>query len=184
MNAANFFVVAVILLTAPPETMDSIPEPWEQISLATQELAIKWEIMDVREKNYILKNKNDFQSDIKTLRVRYADFKDSPRIWECNRLPPRQLCNQMCNFNRRYRRHLEERLELELDRRFILDEAIGETEDLFRVWDMARDAQCEYYYITQRRQALKKLKAMLGDEDYANMRLPPNVPFWRFNEMK
>lgn len=184
MNAANFFL-AVTLLTAPPEFEDvSPPGDWSGFSSAAQQLAVQWEIMDPREKNYILYDVKNFRGDITMLRVRYFDMKDAPRTWEANRLPPRPFCNEMSGFNRRYRKHLEERLELEQDRRAILTEAIGETEELFRIWDAARDAQCEYYYVIHRRRALKRLKELMGDEDYAEMRLPPSVPLWRFNELK
>ena len=44
----------------------------------------------------------------------------------------------------------------------------------------ARHAACEYYYVTVRRQALKKLKEMIGDQAYYSGSLPPHVPVWRF----
>jgi hypothetical protein len=47
-----------------------------------------------------------------------------------------------------------------------------------------RDARCEYYYVTVRRQALKRLKDMLGEDDYYAAKLPPHVPIWRFEEIR
>ena len=46
-----------------------------------------------------------------------------------------------------------------------------------------RDARCEYYYITVRRQALKRLRTMIGAEAYDAAELPPYVPLWRFLEL-
>ena len=36
--------------------------------------------------------------------------------------------------------------------------AMKETDRLYHVWDAVRDSRCDYYYVTVRRQALKKLK--------------------------
>jgi hypothetical protein len=58
-----------------------------------------------------------------------------------------------------------------------------ETEHLYQVWDTVRDARCDYYYVTVRRQALKKLRKMLGVDDYYFGKLPPPVPLWRFQEI-
>ena len=52
------------------------------------------------------------------------------------------------------------------------------------MWDAVRDARCEFYYVTVRRQALKKLRDLVGEEAYLAGTLPPNVPTWRFNELK
>ena len=41
---------------------------------------------------------------------------------------------------------------------------------------------CEYYYVTVRRQALKRLRHMVGHDDYFAGILPPYVPLWRFEE--
>ncbi len=57
-----------------------------------------------------------------------------------------------------------------------------ETDRLYKVWDAVRDARCEFYYVSVRRQALMRLKDMLGEDDYRSTNLPPNVPVWRFNE--
>jgi hypothetical protein len=38
--------------------------------------------------------------------------------------------------------------------------------------------------VTVRRQALKKLKEMIGDDAYTLGELPPYVPVWRFTEAK
>ena len=59
---------------------------------------------------------------------------------------------------------------------------LAETDRLYLVWDAVRDARCDFYYVTVRRQALKKLRDLVGDEAYATGELPPNVPTWRFRE--
>src|SRR5262245_32582518 len=72
----------------------------------------------------------------------------------------------------------------EADRADAIRTAGLETDRLYGVWDAARDARCEFYYVTVRRQALKKLKEMIGDNAYALGELPPYVPEWRFSEAK
>ena len=62
----------------------------------------------------------------------------------------------------------------------VIGEALAETDRLYKVWDAVRDARCDFYYVTVRRQALKRLREALGDAAYAATDLPPHVPAWRF----
>jgi hypothetical protein len=62
-------------------------------------------------------------------------------------------------------------------------EAIQDTDRLYQLWDTVRDARCDYYYVTVRRDALKKLRDTLGLADYAAGKLPPHVPLWRFERI-
>jgi hypothetical protein len=72
----------------------------------------------------------------------------------------------------------------ESDRADIITQAINETQQLYHVWDAVRDARCEFYYVTVRRQALLKLRGLIGENDYYEAKLPPYVPIWRFTEIK
>ena len=179
-------VLAAILLTTPPGTPESCP-PESQFALvrdSVQQLAIEWEILDHREKQYVLARPEDFCADLNMLRRRYQDLKDAPRLGDALRFPERAAVNELVQFNRSYRKHLDERQQLEADRADALQAVISETERLYRVWDAVRDARCEFYYVTVRRQALKKLRDLLGEEAYLAGAMPPNVPTWRFNEMR
>ena len=75
-------------------------------------------------------------------------------------------------------------MTMEPDRAPVVRAALKETDWLYQIWDAVRDARCEYYYVTVRRQALKRLQTMLGSEAYSAADLPPYVPVWRFQEIK
>ena len=60
--------------------------------------------------------------------------------------------------------------------------ALQETDRLYQVWDKVRDARCPYYYVTVRRQALKQLRELVGEDSYYSGNLPPCVPLWHFRE--
>ena len=64
-----------------------------------------------------------------------------------------------------------------------LREAIQETDRLYQVWDTIRDARCDYYYVTVRRQALKRLRETLGPDSYYSGNLPSHVPVWLFQHV-
>jgi hypothetical protein len=179
-----FEVFAAALISSPTSSV-SLPadEHWPIYRDSIQRLAIQLEILDHRETNYIMAKKSDYETDINLLRRRYREFADVPRVNESLRLPDRQFINELIVFNRAFRRHLADRHILEQDRSEVLLDAIRETDTLYKVWDAARDARCEFYYITVRRLALKKLKDMIGDDMYMAVALPPNAPFWRFNEL-
>ena len=179
-------LVAIMILSAPPGTPEMIPcqNTWPGIQAGVHKVAIEWEILDDREKTYIFAKISDFEGDLNMLRRRHQELKDAPRVADSHRLPPRKMVNDLVQFNRAYRKHLLTRSELELDRADILNRAIMETDQLYKVWDAVRDARCEFYYVTVRRQALVKLKNMIGDEDYVLCNLPPYVPIWQFQEVK
>jgi hypothetical protein len=96
------------------------------------------------------------------------------------RFPDRGLINELLSFNRAYRQHLDSRQALDLTCWWELHEALQEADRLYQIWDTVRDARCDYYYVTVRRQALKKLREAVGPQAYYAGCLPPHVPVWRF----
>jgi hypothetical protein len=179
------YLLAVALLTAPSDSPDPSgpPESYAQLQPALQSLAVQWEILDPREVRYVLTRPEDFFSDLKLLRRRYHDLVDAPPLVDCHRFPERAVVSDLLTFNRSYRQHLDTCLSVELVRWWELREALQETDRLYHVWDTVRDARCDYYYVTVRRQALKRLRELLGDEGYCTATLPPHVPLWRFQRI-
>lgn len=161
------------------------PEHLRHVSEVLQALALHLEVLDERETRYVLIRPEDFVADVKLLRRRWASLKDAPPLHDCTIFPDRALMNDLLAFNRAYRQHLEARKAcvgaLEA---FELGEAIQEADALYQVWDAARDAQCSYYYVTVRREALKRLREQIGEASYHRGVLPPPVPLWRFRRIE
>ena len=174
--------LAVALLTAPSGKTESAFAGEELAMLRTilQKVAISWEILDSREVCYVLTRPEDFAADLKLLRRRYLELSDAPPLCDCVRFPDRALVNELLSFNRSYRQHLDSRQALDPTGRWELHEALQEADRLYQVWDTVRDARCDYYYVTVRRQALKKLREAIGSQAYYAGCLPPHVPVWRF----
>src|SRR5205085_10335996 len=120
--------------------------------------------LDPREVRYVLARAEDFENDLNLLRRRYQDLHDAPKLHDGQRFPDRGAVNDLLAFNRAYRRYLDARQAMEQDRSACVRAALKETDCLYQVWDAVRDARCEYYYITVRRQALKRLRTVLGEE--------------------
>lgn len=179
-------ILATMLITGTPGAHEATPTPeqWPLVQFSVQKLATDWQILDGREKHYILAKREEFNIDINLLRRRYQDLRDAPSIEEANRLPDRKTASEMIKFNRTFRQYLVDRQILERDRDAFYQIVLFETDKLYRVWDCVRDAQCDFYYITVRRQALQKLRCLLGEQAYLYGELPPNVPIWRFAETK
>lgn len=182
MPSAVDFLVAVTLLTTPPDVPEPLPaaEHWPELQAALVSLALEWEILDPRETRYVFARLEDFEENLNLVRRRYRELMDAPRLAEASRLPEHRAVNELLGFNRAYRRHLDARQPMDLDRGDLLRQAIRETDTLYQVWDAVRDARCEYYYVTVRRQALKRLRCMIGSDDFFTGTLPPFVPLWRF----
>jgi hypothetical protein len=178
-------VMALSLLTAPPGSAElTHPPPLYDVLCPTfQQLAIRLEILDPRESRYVLARAEDFETDLKLLRRRFRNLANAPRLEECHRFPDRAMVNDLLTFNRAYRQFLTGRQPVDLVHAEELREALGETDRLYQIWDAVRDAQCNYYYVTIRRQALKQLRGLVGEPAFYRGELPPHVPVWRFPEI-
>jgi hypothetical protein len=174
--------LAVALLTAPSSKTGSAfaGEELAMVRTTLQKVAISWEILDSREVRYVLTRPEDFAADLKLLRRRYQELSDAPPLCDCIRFPDRTLVNELLSFNRSYRQHLDSRQALDPTGRWELHEALQEADRLYQIWDTVRDARCDYYSVTMRRQALKKLRDSIGPQAYYAGCLPPHVPVWRF----
>ena len=183
--AGSELIVAAMLLTIPPGIPAACPSAADYPGLrdAIHQVAVQWEILDERETGYVLSRPEDFCTDLNMLRRRYRDLQDAPKVADSLRFPSRQYVNEQVKFNRVFYRHIDERRQLEADRADSLRNVVTETDRLYQVWDSVRDARCDFYYVTVRRQALKKLRDLIGEEAYLDADLPANVPTWRFNEM-
>lgn len=178
------FVLAAALLSASPDAGTTVtPEMFPRVAPAVQKLALKWEILDPREVRYILTRPEDLAGDLKLLQRRYQDLANAPPLHDGLRFPDRATVSELLAFNRTYRQQMETRQALELVRWNVYKEAVQETDRLYHIWDTVRDARCDYYYVTVRRHALKKLRDALGAEDYYAGKLPPHIPVWRFQRI-
>jgi hypothetical protein len=148
---------------------------------AIRVLAIQWEILDPLE-THILSQAQDFVADLRVLQSRYHEFAAAPQIQECYRLPERTVVEDLLAFNRCLQKDLKERLALDRIHAADLQAALEETEQLFQIWDAVREARCEYYYVTARRQALQQLRNLIGMDAFYTGQLPPHVPLWRIPE--
>jgi hypothetical protein len=173
--------LAVALLTTPADQVEMpAADEFATVRPTLQAVAISWEILDAREVRYVLTRPEDFGADLKLLRRRYQELADAPPLCDGRRFPDRGLINELLSFNRSYRQHLDSRQALDVTGRWELHEALQEADRLYQIWDTVRDARCDYYYVTVRRQALKKLREAIGPEAYYSGCLPPHVPIWRF----
>ncbi len=180
------FLLAASLLMVPPDTQDGTPDIllFASVRLPIQVLAVEWQILDPREVRYVLVRQEDFSCDMNLLRRRYQELKDVPFVEDSARFPERTTVNEYLAFNRGYRQQLDIRQPGEPSRWWALREAIQETDYLYEVWDTVRDSETIYYYVTVRRQSLKKLRDMLGEAAYYSADLPPFVPTDRFTPVR
>jgi hypothetical protein len=178
---ATQFIIALALLTAPPDTAaanNDAPVP-DDVCVALQQIAIELEILDPRE-TYLF---SDPPSAVKTLRTRYHELADAPLANDALRFPERDIVNELLSFNRSFRQALDARRGIETNRDWDLRDALAETDRLYNCWDTLREARRDYYYITLRRQALKRLRELVGPDAYYSGVMPPSVPLWRFQSV-
>jgi hypothetical protein len=175
------YVLAVALLAAPdPGNATALPEH-ACLARTVKEVALFWEVLDPREAPFFFRKPADFDADVQLLRKRHRELLDAPPASDALRFPGRETACDLLTFNRAYHRTLKQRREAVGGQQDGLDEALHEVEQLYRVWDLVRDARSDCYYVSARRQALRALREALGPEDYYKGVLPPHVPVWRFD---
>lgn len=179
------YLLAVALLTTPSDLPSSLgePEAYFPIRPTLKQVALLWEIMSPREASYLLVRKEDFANDLGILRRRYQELADAPPVNDAVRFPDRATATDQLSLNRTYRQHLEARQLIDLARSWELRAALQETDQLFHIWEAVRDARCDFYDVTVRRQALKRLRLAVGFGTYYSGMLPPAVPLWRFQQI-
>jgi len=174
--------LAVALITSPELPTNFEPDAATLIAMRT--VAIEWEILDPKEQRYILFRLVDFTPDLKLIRKRYVELADAPPDCDGVRFPGRELCNELISLNRTYKQFMVDRASLGPSLAGENTwEIIQEYDRLYEIWDTVRDARCPYYYVTVRRQALKKLRNLVGVANYYGGFLPPHVPVWRFRRI-
>lgn len=179
------YVLATVLLASPVEANepDDLAPALDSLRPTMQALAVQWEILDPREVRYILSRPEDFNTDQRLLRRRYQELCDAPPLHDAMIFPDRALVKEMLNFNRAYKQHLTQQQSLDTVHWWDLHETLQEVDRLHGIWDLVSDARCDFYYVTVRRQALKKLKETVGDQAFYSGCLPPHVPLWRFSRI-
>jgi hypothetical protein len=178
------YVLAVILLMTPPDKELPANLDLSHLGPAIQQLALAWELLDSREVSYMLVRRECFADDLRVLRQRYVELADAPLLHDAVWLPSRETISDLLAFNRAYRRQMELRQGVEIVRQEEYQVILNETDQLYYIWDAVRDARSEYYYISVRRGALKKLRTAIGEEAYYGGKLPPHVPLWRFQRIE
>jgi hypothetical protein len=178
------YVLAVAALTATGgwEEGDRLHEH-ACLARPVRTVALHWEILDHREARSVLGRPDDFAVDLQLLRRRYRELVDAPPLVDCMRFPGRELVCELLAFNRDYHARMTRRRDAEGKDRTELNDAVAETDQLYHIWDLVRDARSEFYYVSVRRQALAALREALGWSDYYRGVLPPHVPVWRFARM-
>lgn len=174
---ASYLLYAWLIITTPAELYVETNTPIMRQEI--QMLAVGMELLDPCETSNVFVYEEGFAADVEMLRARYRALKDAPPLSDSYRYPNREMALGSVEFNRAYRKTLEYQIDLHWNRDWF-QEVISETDQLYYIWDLVRDSNCDYYYVTVRRQALQSLKDKLGKEMYYSGWLPPCVPIWRF----
>jgi hypothetical protein len=169
-------VLALALLIAPAENGEPFRAPEHACVWRTlQETAVSLELLDPRETRYVLARREDFEADVAFLRRRYQDLRDAPPLADAWRFPPPETIGRHLAHNRVVRRDLALRRDA-MGGHLGYDYALAESERLYKIWDAARDAGSDFYYVSVRRQALALLRQLIGPDAYHKAELPPPFP--------
>ena len=168
----NLLVLLLILSPVELPAPHTVSEPyWEALKL----LALNLELTGPR-----CPWVNDFMSEVRWVRRHYREAAECPPLSDCRRLPLDVPVRQMLDFNAAYRQNLEARRCVRRHEWDEITDALRETDRLREVWQCVADAVSEEQIWVCRRQALRHLKELIGEEAYNQGSLPPCIPIWRF----
>jgi hypothetical protein len=178
-------VLAAVLLTAAPDLACPIDTgSLELLRPALMQLALDAEVVDSREEPLRYGQSQDVAGDLRVLQTRWQDLLLTPHLEECQRFPKRAIINELLSFNRAYRADLLTRMDLDPLHAEELRSALQETDQLYRLWNLLRDARCEFYYVAVRRQSLRQFRDLVGRDAFDRGQLPPHVPYWHFSVLR
>jgi hypothetical protein len=176
------YVLAVVLLTSPPDSPAStaLARLAAPLRTALVQAAIAAEVLDAREPDRFAGEEKGPAAELRELQMRYQSLQRAARIYECQLFPSKRVVDERLATNRDYLASLTLRLAVDAIHAEELRRAIAETEELYRIWSLLRDAQDECYYVIVRRRALMELRDLIGVEAYCRSQMPPHVPIWHF----
>lgn len=170
MNAE--ILLAAALLAGPRAEADvAVIEALRPQILA---LAIEAEVIDQREKGFLMTA--CVMADLETIQTRFAELAGAPALSEHTRFPDRHLTNEMLSLNRQWRTALAERLKIDLFHAEEIAVTIAELDRRYEIWDCVRDSHQDYCYVTIRRQALRRLRELIGERRFYSGDLPAVIP--------
>lgn len=141
---------------------------WADVARATlNAVCLDLQIVDPREHTLF---------DLNTIQSMNEKYKSYPLLQESSLFPNRIYINQSLALNRAYKKHLVDRLTVDHIHEEDIKEAISEVDQLYSVWDYLRDAQCEFYYVRIRREALHVLREKIGTQNFYSGYVPAVIP--------
>lgn len=160
-------VLAAILITSPPNEATA-KSPWVDLIKPT----LRVTCIDLQ----IVDPKDVTSFDLDDVRNANEKFRSYPLLEEVNRFPSKKQIAELLTLNRHYRGQLVLRLIVDAIHEEDIRAAIIETDQLYTIWDHLRDANCEYYYVSVRRSALRTARELVGDESFYLGYMPPAIP--------
>jgi hypothetical protein len=176
------WLVAAILASIPADggNTSCLGAVYLDVRLALRAVALRGELLDARELRYVLTEPEYLPADLKLLGRRCLELADAPPLCDNTRFPEPAAIDELILFNRAYRQYLEQRCAIDTPHQEEWRAAAEETDHLYGMWDLIRDARSSSWPVPQRRAALKRLRELLGAEAYDSGCLPPPVPLRRF----
>lgn len=183
MGIPSNLILAVVLLQPSELVMPSVEESiqlqqYRYLKYDLRFVAISLEILDKQEEAFYFHKEEDFVSDLYLLKRRHSELLNAPYIEDRHLFPSRDEINYLLPINRGYYDFVKSLKETYPSHWYEIDQVLHEVDEIYRVYDLVRDIQCPYYYITTRRKSLLTLREKLGPDYYLGI-LPDILPVHR-----
>ena len=131
--------------------------------------------MDPEERGWFFCNPEELFRDARIMQERAIELRNCPPLSDAIRFPNKKIGNASCMLNYRCAESLRLLRDLYPWNQQI-NRNLYECARRYAIWDAARDAQCSYYRMPQRRRSLRTLRELLGPEAYYRGEMPDPIP--------
>jgi len=147
---------------------------------ALRSWAVREELVGTEEARWLLERPRDLPAFLLVIHERRTRLACCPHLWELGRFPPREYVQAQWRFAHAFRAHCQQRIAEHDDQAGAWAMALAESTPLYAAWDALDDATCVGRDVADRREALGRLRRVLGEERWYKGEMPECVPVWRF----
>lgn len=185
MPTPSDLVLAAGLLLAPAGTVDPIPseDRWPAVSAALIQAGVNLEILDEREGNGhwinfgeeaepYFTSREHFQADLDSIRNRKPDLDTCPRLADGAWLPAHQSAVALSHYWSTRAAKFRQLAAWHTDRADQYQPHIATADQRFHLWEEIAYSKAEHIYIPARRESLRAVRKLIGDDAWNVRRLP------------
>lgn len=151
---------------------------------ALAEVCVRLEVYARDEANWRTTPLWGFQDELDDARTWFHELADCPPLADGDWLPPEEVSAKVRQFHDAWEQYMAEVALWNPDWAGRIEVMVREGRRIREVYSTAEWARMSYAAPSTRRSHLRTLRRMIGEEAWAERRLPPTAVWWAFTEVR